>query len=87
LITGETMTRETNWADNQADQASHEDGGELIRRLTIALADACRRPMGVVPDSAAGLVTQAELDAAELRRPRVGAQVESIAVNPTPREK
>lgn len=33
-----------------------------------ALADAIRRPMGIVPDSAEGLLSQADLDAAEDRR-------------------
>jgi hypothetical protein len=33
-----------------------------------ALADAIRRPMGVIPESAEGLITQADLDAAEKRR-------------------
>ena len=36
--------------------------------LRIALADAIRRPMGVIPDSAQGLVSGAELDLAERRR-------------------
>jgi hypothetical protein len=40
-------------------------------RLRIALADAIRRPMGVVPASAEGFVSTAELDAAETRRPRL----------------
>ena len=39
-------------------------------KLRVALADAIRRPMGVHPDSAAGLVTDEEVDAAEARRPR-----------------
>jgi hypothetical protein len=39
--------------------------------LKIALADAIRSPMGVMPDSARGWLTDAELDAAESRRPRV----------------
>ena len=43
----------------------------LVERYKVALADAIRRPMGVTPDSAVGLVTTAELDAAEERRPRV----------------
>lgn len=41
---------------------------ELIQLLRIALADAIRRPMGVVPDSASGLISQAELNDAEKRR-------------------
>lgn len=40
----------------------------LVQRLRIALADSIRRPMGVVPDSAEGLITQEELDEAEKRR-------------------
>ena len=34
----------------------------------FALADAIRRPMGVVPDSANGLITPQELEEAEKRR-------------------
>ena len=41
-------------------------------RLRLALADAIRRPMGVVPASAEGLVTDADLVAAESRRVTVG---------------
>ena len=41
-----------------------------IEALRIALADAIRRPMGVIPASAEGLITDADLDAAEKRRPR-----------------
>lgn len=39
-----------------------------VTRLRTALADAIRSPMGVVPDSAVGLITDAELEAAEKRR-------------------
>lgn len=39
-----------------------------IERLRLALADSIRRPMGVMPDSADGLITQDDLDAAERRR-------------------
>jgi hypothetical protein len=39
-----------------------------IEHLRLALADAIRRPLGVIPDLAVGLLTAAELDAAELRR-------------------
>ncbi len=41
---------------------------EQIADMRLALADAIRRPMGVIPESAAGLVTQDDLDAAEQRR-------------------
>ena len=41
---------------------------ELLQKYKLALADAIRRPMGVVPDSAVGLVTNEDLDAAEQRR-------------------
>lgn len=40
----------------------------INQELRIALADAIRCPMGVVPDSAAGLVSPADVDAAEARR-------------------
>jgi hypothetical protein len=49
---------------------------ELLR-YKIALADAIRRPMGVIPDSAVDLVTTAELKAAEERRPK-GAVLERV---------
>ena len=48
--------------------------GELeseVSRYRTALADACRRPMGVVPDSADGLLAQDDLEAAEARRVEV----------------
>jgi len=37
-------------------------------RLRIALADSIRRPMGVIPDSAEGLLRDGDLDLAEARR-------------------
>jgi hypothetical protein len=43
---------------------------QSIEAFRIALADAIRRPMGVIPASAEGLITAADLDAAEERRPR-----------------
>jgi len=52
-------------------------------RLRIALADAIRRPMGVVPASAEGLVGTADLDAAEQRRPR-GNVIASAPTSPPP---
>jgi len=42
-----------------------------IDQYRRALADAIRRPMGVIPGSAVGLVTPDDLDAAEARRPGV----------------
>jgi hypothetical protein len=49
-----------------------EDAAEELTKLRIALADAIRRPMGTVPDSAAqnNLITAEELEAAEQRRPK-----------------
>lgn len=47
-----------------------------ISRLKIALADAIRRPMGVLPASAEGLITEKDLREAEARRtnkPRLDA--------------
>ena len=41
---------------------------EYAERLKTSLADAIRRPMGVIPDSAAGLLSHEELDEAEKRR-------------------
>lgn len=48
--------------------AGDVSAGKEIKQLRIALADAIRRPMGVIPDSAIGLLSPAELDAAEQRR-------------------
>lgn len=39
-----------------------------IEKLKIALADAIRRPMGTWPDSAMGMITVQDVDAAEFRR-------------------
>lgn len=50
-------------------QFAIEYAAKQIERYRIALADAIRRPMGVVPDSAQGLVSQEDVDAAEARRP------------------
>lgn len=47
---------------------------ELIRLLRIALADAIRRPLGVVPDSASGLISQAELNDAEKRHALIASR-------------
>lgn len=45
------------------------DAATMIETMSIATADAVRRPMGVVPDSATWL-TNEELEAAEQRRPK-----------------
>ena len=45
-----------------------EKAEQSAYQLKIALADAIRRPMGVIPKSAEGLLTAAELEAAEKRR-------------------
>jgi hypothetical protein len=42
----------------------------LVAKYRRALADAIRRPMGTIPDSADGLVDMDDLRAAELRRPK-----------------
>lgn len=44
------------------------EAAEEIRILRIALADAIRRPMGVIPASAEGHITNEELDRAEEHR-------------------
>jgi len=50
------------------DNNGNEEMLNTIRVLKIALADAIRRPMGVIPESAEGLVTHYELEQAEVRR-------------------
>lgn len=52
---------------------------KMVKQLQIALADAIRRPLGVVPASADGLITQEEIDSAEKRRESHAAQVISHA--------
>ena len=44
------------------------DAADEIAGLRTALADAIRRPMGVVPDSAEGLLSEGDLDLAEAKR-------------------
>lgn len=53
---------------NEVGHANPASMADEIARLRIALADAIRRPLGVIPDSAVGLVSDADLDAAEARR-------------------
>jgi len=49
-------------------QRGIDEAAEREMVLREALADAIRRPMGVIPTSAEGLLTADELDAAEKRR-------------------
>ena len=65
--------------DPDAVRAHDEAIREAVQPYRIALADAIRRPMGVVPASAEGLVTTAELDAAEERRAAIRARGETPA--------
>jgi hypothetical protein len=44
-----------------------KDAAAMIESLRIAVADAIRRPLGVIPDSATWITTK-ELDEAEKRR-------------------
>ena len=46
-----------------------KDLNDMKDRYKNALADAIRRPMGIIPDSAEGLVNMDDLREAELRRP------------------
>jgi hypothetical protein len=54
---------------------TYEDVVAENTRLRAALADAIRRPMGVIPASAEGLLSVADLDAAEHREPRDPASI------------
>jgi hypothetical protein len=63
-----------------AAEASLASAQEEVARYKIALADATRRPMGVLPASADGLVTAADMAAAEARRTHHGA--DPRALNP-----
>lgn len=63
--------RENKRAFYVVDGVSNETIPDLkatIAAYRIALADAIRRPMGVVPDSAVGCITLEELEQAEKRR-------------------
>ncbi len=67
---------------NNSDKSDIE---RFVDKFRIALADAIRRPMGVIPDSAAGLLDQDDLDAAEERRtkePERTPQYEGYAPKP-----
>lgn len=52
----------------EAAEAALSAAREEVERYKIALADAIRRPMGVIPASADGLITYADVAAAEERR-------------------
>ena len=56
-------------ATGQAGPATNASQVHEITRLRTALADAITCPKGVIPDSATGLLSPEELDAAEARRP------------------
>lgn len=47
----------------------------MIEKYKTALADSIRRPMGVIPDSAYGLVDQFDLIRAEDRRPKTPQEI------------
>lgn len=49
-----------------------KEKGRLIDRYRIALADAIRRPMGVFPSSSEGLITENDVNDAEVRRIQAG---------------
>jgi hypothetical protein len=66
-----TCLQETVCHYRQFNSDEHETSQRKIKLLKTALADAVRRPMGVVPDSAHGLIDCDELVAAEERRPKV----------------
>lgn len=51
-----------------ADMAYQNAAAEMVRQLTIALHDAIRRPMGVIPASAADFYDYEEAVLAEARR-------------------
>lgn len=58
---------------------------ETVAKLRVALADAIRRPIGVVPASAAELISQEEIDQAEERRIKFGPFKQFTPLTP-PRE-
>lgn len=60
--------KEANCHYRKFNSDEHATSRRKISLLKIALADAVRRPMGVVPDSAYGLLSEDEMDAAEERR-------------------
>lgn len=65
----------------RATQQQLAEKDATIAELKTALADAIRRPMGVVPASAEGLIDRAEIDIAECRREELAelmAEVEGL---------
>lgn len=65
-----TCLKETTCSYRSFNTDEHETSQKKISKLKTALADAVRRPMGVVPDSAHGLINCDDLVAAEERRPK-----------------
>jgi hypothetical protein len=64
-------------------EASLSEKEREVERLKIALADAIRRPMGVIPASAEGLITYADVAAAEERRATLSQEPTNVeALNP-----
>ena len=51
-----------------ADMAYQNAAAEMVRQLTIALHDAIRRPMGVIPESAVDFYDREKAERAEDRR-------------------
>lgn len=54
------------------------DLAALRKQMKTAIADAIRAPMGVLPESCVGLVSNAEFDAAEQRRIKQRDDVEAL---------
>ncbi len=68
-LTQDFITRYSSGAQGcEMDAEAAKNLAQEIQRLRIALADCTRRPMGVIPKSADGLLTTSELDQAEARR-------------------
>ena len=61
------LLRDIGWGQGEIDSSATI--AEENERLRLALCDAIRRPLGVVPQTAYGLITDQEIDLAERRRP------------------
>jgi len=68
FVTFVTCLQEANCSYRNFKSDEHATSQKKIAALKIALADAVRRPMGVLPASAEGLISEADMEAAELRR-------------------
>lgn len=62
------LNDECEWPEDERDIVCSSCSGEVIHDMRIALADAIRRPMGIVPESAARFLNDDDRRESETRR-------------------